>query len=74
MNQIVLMLLLAGMMALAVWGDYEHRGNIEQRRAEIAALRAEIQRLKTAPPEGMKCRDYTSGKHKIRSCWQRMGV
>ena len=74
MNQIVLMLLLAGMMGLAVWGDHEHRSAAERQRTEIAALRAEIQRLKTAPPEGMKCRDYTSGKHKIRSCWQRKGV
>ena len=69
---VVVLLLVA--FIIVMWESHTLIEMARAQRTEIAALKAEIQRLKTQPPEGMKCREYTSGKHKIRSCWQRMGV
>ena len=69
----VVLLLLAEIIAL-MWASHELIETEREQRTEIAAMRAEIARLKTQPPDGMKCREYKTKNGKIRSCWQRMGV
>ena len=71
---VVVLLLVA--FIIVMWESHTLIEMARAQRTEIAALKAEIQRLKTQPPEGMKCKEYKikSDGTKIRSCWQKIGV